>query len=141
MEGFSFVTPVTGLIKPNTGKEEEEDDDDDLNCSECKNLTFSACQSLTKPYYVTKFHYRLITKLRTLPRNWDVSLSLQHGIILRSSGFLCTSDFWLSTDVSREHVVSISELKSEDGCSVVLQNIRKQTEEHCTEQQRRRTQD
>jgi hypothetical protein len=26
MEGFSFVTPVTGLNRPNTGKE----DDDDL---------------------------------------------------------------------------------------------------------------
>jgi hypothetical protein len=29
MEGFSFVTPVTGLNGPNTGKEEEEEDDDD----------------------------------------------------------------------------------------------------------------
>jgi hypothetical protein len=27
MEGFSFVTPVTGLNGPNTGNEEEEDDD------------------------------------------------------------------------------------------------------------------
>jgi hypothetical protein len=35
MEGFSFVTPVTGLNGPNTGKEEEEEeeeeeDDDDV---------------------------------------------------------------------------------------------------------------
>jgi hypothetical protein len=29
MEGFSFVTPVTGLNRPNTGKEDEDDDDDD----------------------------------------------------------------------------------------------------------------
>jgi hypothetical protein len=29
MEGFSFVTPVTGLNRPNTGKEEDDDDDDD----------------------------------------------------------------------------------------------------------------
>jgi hypothetical protein len=29
MEGFSFVTPVTGLNRPNTGKE---DDDDDEQC-------------------------------------------------------------------------------------------------------------
>jgi hypothetical protein len=29
MEGFSFVTPVTGLNRPNTGNEEEDDDDDD----------------------------------------------------------------------------------------------------------------
>jgi hypothetical protein len=29
MEGFSFVTPVTGLSRPNTGK--EDDDDDELN--------------------------------------------------------------------------------------------------------------
>jgi hypothetical protein len=28
MEGFSFVSPVTGLNRPNTGKE---DDDDDKN--------------------------------------------------------------------------------------------------------------
>jgi hypothetical protein len=28
MKGFSFVTPVTGLNRPNTGKEEEEDDDE-----------------------------------------------------------------------------------------------------------------
>jgi hypothetical protein len=29
MEGFSFVTPVTGLNRPNTGKEDDDDDDDD----------------------------------------------------------------------------------------------------------------
>jgi hypothetical protein len=28
MEGFSFVTPVTGLSRPNTGKEDDDDDDD-----------------------------------------------------------------------------------------------------------------
>jgi hypothetical protein len=27
MEGFSFVTPVTGLSRPNTGKEDDDDDD------------------------------------------------------------------------------------------------------------------
>jgi hypothetical protein len=27
MEGFSFVTPVTGLNGPNTGKEDDDDDD------------------------------------------------------------------------------------------------------------------
>jgi hypothetical protein len=26
-EGFSFVTPVTGLNIPNTGKEDDDDDD------------------------------------------------------------------------------------------------------------------
>jgi hypothetical protein len=26
MVGFSFVTPVTGLIRPNTGKEDDDDD-------------------------------------------------------------------------------------------------------------------
>jgi hypothetical protein len=29
MEGFSFLTPVTGLSRPNTGKEDDDDDDDD----------------------------------------------------------------------------------------------------------------
>jgi hypothetical protein len=29
MEVFSFVTPVTGLNRSNTGKEEDDDDDDD----------------------------------------------------------------------------------------------------------------
>jgi hypothetical protein len=27
MEGFSFVTPVTGLSRPNTGKDDDDDDD------------------------------------------------------------------------------------------------------------------
>jgi hypothetical protein len=27
MEGFSFVTPVTGLNRPNTGQEDDDDDD------------------------------------------------------------------------------------------------------------------
>jgi hypothetical protein len=27
MEGFSFVTLVTGLNRPNTGKEDDDDDD------------------------------------------------------------------------------------------------------------------
>jgi hypothetical protein len=26
MEGFSFATPVTGLNRPNTGKEDDDDD-------------------------------------------------------------------------------------------------------------------
>jgi hypothetical protein len=36
MEGFSFVTCVTGLNRPNTGKEDDDDDDDEclLNHSE-----------------------------------------------------------------------------------------------------------
>jgi hypothetical protein len=29
LEGFSFLTPVTGLNRPNTGKEDDDDDDDD----------------------------------------------------------------------------------------------------------------
>jgi hypothetical protein len=29
MEGFSFVTPITGLNRPSTGKEDDNDDDDD----------------------------------------------------------------------------------------------------------------
>jgi hypothetical protein len=28
MEGFSFVIQVTGLNRPNTGKEDDDDDDD-----------------------------------------------------------------------------------------------------------------
>jgi hypothetical protein len=31
MEGFSFLTPVSGLSRPNTGKE---DDDDEELCKE-----------------------------------------------------------------------------------------------------------
>jgi hypothetical protein len=27
MEGFSFITPVTGLNRPNTGKEDDDDDE------------------------------------------------------------------------------------------------------------------
>jgi hypothetical protein len=28
MEGFSFVMPVTGLNRPNTGKEDDDDDNE-----------------------------------------------------------------------------------------------------------------
>jgi hypothetical protein len=31
MEGFSFVTPVTVINRPNTGKEDEDDDDEENN--------------------------------------------------------------------------------------------------------------
>jgi hypothetical protein len=31
MGGLSFVTPVTGLSGPNTGKEDDDDDDDDVD--------------------------------------------------------------------------------------------------------------
>jgi hypothetical protein len=30
MEGFSFVTPVTGLNRPNTGKEDDDDFDETI---------------------------------------------------------------------------------------------------------------
>jgi hypothetical protein len=30
-EGFSFVTPVTGLNRRNTGNEDDDDDDDDAD--------------------------------------------------------------------------------------------------------------
>jgi hypothetical protein len=29
MEGFSFVTTLTGVNRPNTGKDDDDDDDDD----------------------------------------------------------------------------------------------------------------
>jgi hypothetical protein len=29
MEGFSFVMPVTGLSRPNTGKEDDDDDNEE----------------------------------------------------------------------------------------------------------------
>jgi hypothetical protein len=30
MEGFCFVTPVTGINRPNTGKEDDDDDDENI---------------------------------------------------------------------------------------------------------------
>jgi hypothetical protein len=33
MEGSSIVTPVTGLNRPNTGKEDDDDDADDEDSS------------------------------------------------------------------------------------------------------------
>jgi hypothetical protein len=36
MEGYSFVTPVTGLNRPNTGKEDDDDEDEDLRANEAK---------------------------------------------------------------------------------------------------------
>jgi hypothetical protein len=47
MEGFSFVTPVTGQYRPNTGKEDDDDDDDsftylgtEVNYKNIKNITY-----------------------------------------------------------------------------------------------------
>jgi hypothetical protein len=34
MEGFSFVTPVTGLSIPDTGREDDDDDDDEFHSFE-----------------------------------------------------------------------------------------------------------
>jgi hypothetical protein len=31
MEGFSFVTLITGLSRPDTGKEDDDDDDDTMS--------------------------------------------------------------------------------------------------------------
>jgi hypothetical protein len=45
MEGFSFVTPVTGLNRPNTGKEDDDDDDDDVLC--IVNAEWHLCLSIT----------------------------------------------------------------------------------------------
>jgi hypothetical protein len=43
MEGFSFVTPVTGLNRPNTGKEDDDDDDPVSEvCAERENWTLYA---------------------------------------------------------------------------------------------------
>jgi hypothetical protein len=43
MEGFSFVTSVTGLNRPNTGKDDDDDDDDiySCNCSYTPTLAIS----------------------------------------------------------------------------------------------------
>jgi hypothetical protein len=40
MEGFSFVTPVTGLNRPNTGKEDDDDDDDDDDMLLCHKFQY-----------------------------------------------------------------------------------------------------
>jgi hypothetical protein len=42
MEIFSFVTPITGLNRPDTGKEDDDDDDDDINSM----LTFTVMLKL-----------------------------------------------------------------------------------------------
>jgi hypothetical protein len=49
MEGFSFVTPVTGLNRPNTGKK---DDDDDTTSHKIHNHKHSVTclDRLEKPY-------------------------------------------------------------------------------------------
>jgi hypothetical protein len=44
MEGFSSVTPVTGLNRPNAGKEDDDDDDDDL----C--IYFFMCSLFNDPF-------------------------------------------------------------------------------------------
>jgi hypothetical protein len=36
MEGFSFVTHITGLNRPNTGKEDDDDDDETVHTKKKK---------------------------------------------------------------------------------------------------------
>jgi hypothetical protein len=61
MEGFSFVTPVTGLSRPNTGKE---DDNDVINNQIFCALTefgyklYTVC---SKNYSHTSFHRRKLS--------------------------------------------------------------------------------
>jgi hypothetical protein len=38
MEGFSFVTPITGLNRPNTVKDDDDDDDDKVTLTEVANI-------------------------------------------------------------------------------------------------------
>jgi hypothetical protein len=44
MEGFGFVTPVTGLNRPNTGKEDDDDQPNltELNLSELTLTSFTS---------------------------------------------------------------------------------------------------
>jgi hypothetical protein len=51
MEGFSFVTPVTGLNRPDTGKEDD-DDDDRLVLIPFIVVTYSAYALMSKQLYV-----------------------------------------------------------------------------------------
>jgi hypothetical protein len=58
MEGFSFVTPVAGLNRPNTGKEDDDEDDDDDDDDEIyvtfrrQRLRFMSAQRTARITYI-----------------------------------------------------------------------------------------
>jgi hypothetical protein len=63
MEGFSFVMPVTGLNRPNTGKE----DDDILNIQTCiliRNLKSSQFSNKNDPALFPSFHLFILFLVR-----------------------------------------------------------------------------
>jgi hypothetical protein len=81
MEGFSFVTPVTGLNRPNTGKEGD-DDDDDVNTF-YKRVLNSIFKDIAAINYITVQH-----KKRFIPVNFDgsccVGIFTKHNYTLAS---------------------------------------------------------
>jgi hypothetical protein len=47
MEGFSFVTPITDLNRPNTGKEDDDDDDDNDIKDDLDHSKMAVCLSMS----------------------------------------------------------------------------------------------
>jgi hypothetical protein len=48
MEGFNFVTPLTGLNRPNTGKEDDDDDDDEVIMRHITDNTHASHKTLSR---------------------------------------------------------------------------------------------
>jgi hypothetical protein len=60
MEGFSFVTPVTGLNRPNTGKEDDDDEICILSQKICRNYRQQKCvfETATRYPYIRPEKFR-----------------------------------------------------------------------------------
>jgi hypothetical protein len=53
MKGFSFVTPVTGLSRPNTGKEDDDDDDTVLFFPYTELYCEWVCSKICREHFIT----------------------------------------------------------------------------------------
>jgi hypothetical protein len=94
MERFSFVTPVTGLNRPNTGKDDDDNDDDDdddddyLRGARTRRFITTVTTAATGPYpepTESTQHPQPISPRSILIPSYHLRLSLPTGLF--PSGF------------------------------------------------------
>jgi hypothetical protein len=80
MEGFSFVTHLTGLNRPNTGKEDDDDDD-----KVCLNGIPSCGYLHRRPKCQLKNHIEFHRYILNLPRYVNVIFFTIYGMYVQTS--------------------------------------------------------
>jgi hypothetical protein len=90
MEGFSFVTPVTGLNRPNTGK--EEDDGDEIKSRLKSGNAFSPAGRNVSPFWLlsrisnTKIYIVILHVVLCGCETWTLTLREEHQLSVSQTG-------------------------------------------------------